>query len=95
LPMLPRHPIFLGGVIAPLLWTGLLHSSLGLINPFLDQRINWVWFVISQVAFGVVAGLVVAKQTHIYTAQYLPFAARVGLETPGLMHERDAEDGPK
>lgn len=95
LPMLPRHPIFLGGVIAPLLWTGLLHSSLGLINPFLDQRINWVWFVISQVAFGVVAGLVVAKQAHIYTAQYLPFAARVGLETPGLMHERDAEDGPK
>lgn len=95
LPMLPRHPILLGGVIAPLLWTGMLHSSLGLINPFLDARIDWVWFVVSQVAFGLVAGWVVAKQTNIFTAQYLPFAARVGLETPGLMHERDAEDGPK
>src|SRR5208337_143688 len=24
LPMLPRHPIVLGGIIAPLLWTGML-----------------------------------------------------------------------
>ena len=88
LPMLPKHPILLGGAIAPLLWTGALHATLGLINPYLDQRIDWWWFVASQVAFGVVAGLVVAKQAHIYTEQYLPFAARVGLETPGLMDER-------
>ena len=33
LPMLPRRPILLGGVVAPLLWTGLLHSTLSLINP--------------------------------------------------------------
>src|SRR5215469_18614037 len=25
LPMFPRHPIFLGGVMAPVLWTGVLH----------------------------------------------------------------------
>jgi hypothetical protein len=95
LPMLPRHPILLGGVIAPLLWTGVLHATLGLINPFLDARIDWWWFVASQVTFGLVAGLVVAKQAHIYTEQYLPFAARVGLETPGLMAEHDREDGSK
>ena len=95
LPMLPRHPVLLGGIIAPLLWTGVLHATLGLINPFLDQRIDWWWFVASQVTFGLVAGLVVAKQAHIYTEQYLPFAARIGLETPGLMEERDREDGPK
>ena len=35
LPMLPRHPILLGGIIAPVLWTGVLHSALPLINPFL------------------------------------------------------------
>ena len=95
LPMLPRHPILLGGIIAPLLWTGVLHATLGLINPFLDARIDWWWFVASQVTFGLVAGWVVAQQTHIYTEQFLPFAARMGLETPGLMEEHDREDGPK
>ena len=91
LPMLPGRPVLLGGIIAPLLWTGVLHATLGLINPFLDQRIDWWWFVASQVTFGLVAGLVVAKQTHIYTEQFLPFAARMGLETPGMMEEHDRE----
>jgi hypothetical protein len=95
LPMLPRHPIILGGIIAPLLWTGVLHATLGLINPYLDARIDWWWFVASQVTFGLVAGWVVAQQVHIRTEQYLPFAARVGLETPGMMEERHGEDGPK
>ena len=95
LPMLPRHPMLLGGVIAPVFWTGVLHSALPLINPFLAARIDWVWFVVSQVTFGLVAGWVVSKQEHIRTEQFLPFAARVGLETPGLMEERHGEDGPK
>ena len=34
LPMLPRHPVILGGIIAPFLWTGVLHATLGLINPY-------------------------------------------------------------
>src|SRR6266404_6324951 len=29
LPILPRRPILLGGIIAPLVWTGLLRSALG------------------------------------------------------------------
>src|SRR6202023_741609 len=41
LPMFPRRPILLGGVIAPILWTGLVHSILGLIDPLLNQLINW------------------------------------------------------
>jgi hypothetical protein len=93
LPMMPKRPILLGGLIAPVLWTGLLHSALPLINPFLAARIDWWWFVVSQLTFGVVAGWVVAQQAHIRTEQYLPFAARVGLETPGMMDER--EDGKK
>jgi hypothetical protein len=95
LPMLPGRPMLLGGVIAPVLWTGVLHSALPLINPFLASRIDWWWFVASQVTFGLVAGYVVGKQVHIRTEQFLPFAARIGLETPGLMGERDGEDGPK
>jgi hypothetical protein len=95
LPMLPRHPMLLGGIIAPVFWTGVLHSALPLINPFLAARIDWAWFVVSQVTFGLVAGWVVSKQEHIRTEQFWPFAARVGLETPGLMEERHGEDGPK
>src|SRR6202161_1808375 len=49
LPMLPRHPILLGGIIAPVLWTGVLHSSLPLINPFFACHIGRGWFVGSQV----------------------------------------------
>jgi hypothetical protein len=95
LPMLPRHPILLGGIIAPVLWTGVIHSALPLINPFLAERIDWPWFVISQITFGLVAGWVVSHQIDIRTEQFLPFAARMGLETPGMMEEHDPEDGPK
>jgi len=92
LPMLPRRPVLLGGIIAPLLWTGLLHSSMGIINPALDERIAWGWFVVSQVAFGVVAGLVVARTERIRTTQTLPVIARLGIETPGLMHSDSNEE---
>ncbi len=93
LPMLPRRPVLLGGILAPLLWTGLLHSTMGIINPALDARIHWGWFVVSQVTFGVVAGLVVAREGKIRTSRGLPFFARMGIEAPGLM-ESNANAGP-
>jgi hypothetical protein len=62
LPMFPRRPIVLGGLVAPVLWSGALYSMLGLLNPVLQSRIDWRWFIASQVAFGVVAGLVVVRQ---------------------------------
>jgi hypothetical protein len=93
LPMLPRRPILLGGIVAPVLWTGLLHSTMGVVNPVLDQRIAWGWFLISQIAFGLVAGLVVARQERIRTTQALPFIMRMGIEAPGLTQERESETG--
>jgi len=92
LPMLPRRPIVLGGIVAPLLWTGLLHSTLGLINPALDAHIAWGWFVVSQIFYGVVAGFVVARVGRIRTVASLPPIARLGLETPGLIPSRETED---
>ncbi len=89
LPLLPRHPIVLGGIVAPLVWTGLLHSSLGLINPTFDARISWPWFVASQIAFGLVAGWIVAHDESYRRVQKLPFAMRAGLEIPGIMHGTD------
>jgi hypothetical protein len=91
LPMLPRRPIVLGGILAPVLWTGLLHSTMGVVNPELDAHIAWGWFLISQVIFGLVAGSVVARQSRIRTAQSLPFIMRMGIEAPGLTHERESE----
>jgi hypothetical protein len=91
LPLLPRQPLILGGIIGPLLWTGLLYHIIGYINPLLDERINWMWFAISQVAFGIVAGLVVQKQNQVWTTENLPLAMRAGIEAPGLMEEREDE----
>jgi hypothetical protein len=90
LPMIPRHPILLGGLIGPVLWTGVIYSILNLLNPLLESRIDWVWFTASQVAFGVVAGLVVERHTRVPTRENVPFALRAGIEAPGLMSERDS-----
>lgn len=91
LPMFPRRPILLGGLIAPVMWSGLLYATLDIINPVMNQRINWLWFVLSQVGFGIVAGLVVSRQHRIRTYQGLPFAVRAGIEAPGVMKEKDEE----
>ena len=85
LPMLPRRPILLGGIVAPLFWSGLLYGSLDIINPVLNAHIDWRWFVLSQIAFGIVAGVVVARQERIRTWQQLPLAMRAGIEAPGVM----------
>ena len=88
LPMFPRRPILLGGFIAPLMWSGLLYTSLGIINPLLNQRIDWTWFVASQIGFGIVAGLVVVRQERVRTRQHMPFAVLAGIEAPGIMDEK-------
>jgi hypothetical protein len=84
LPMLPRRPVLLGGFIGPILWTGVIHSILGIVNPVMNQRIDWVWFVVSQVAFGIVAGVVVSWQGRIRTLQQLPLSLRSGMGASGM-----------
>ena len=91
LPMLPRRPVLLGGLIAPLLWSGLIHSILGIVNPVLNQRIDWLWFAFSQVGFGVMAGIVVSRQVRIRTLQHAPLAFRVGLEASGIANRGEDE----
>lgn len=87
LPMLPRHPVLLGGLFAPLVWSGLLHSIIGIVNPVLNQHVDWPWFVLSQIGFGVVAGIVVSRQARIDVWQKLPLVLRAGIEASGLAHE--------
>jgi hypothetical protein len=86
LPIAPKRPILLGGIVTPLLWSFLIHGCLAVINPVMNQRIDWLWFVLSQIGFGVAAGLVVVRQERISTRQ--PLALRMGLEAPGFMKDR-------
>jgi hypothetical protein len=80
LPMVPWHPAFWGGLVAPILWSGLIASALDVINPALNARIAWPWFVASQIAFGLVAGFVIARSERIGVFQYGPLAAQADAE---------------
>ena len=93
LPMYPKKPILTAGFIAPFFWTGILYSAIGVISPILDQRIDWLWFVISQIAFGLVAGFVVNLQVKVRTPQFrsLPFSVRAGLH---ILEDDDKDKAP-
>jgi hypothetical protein len=77
LPIVPRHPIVVGGVAAPVAWTGLLYPTLGIIDPTLAQRVSWGWFIASQIGFGLVAGLIVRRSGRIRTPQPPHVAAEI------------------
>ncbi len=92
LPILPRRPILLGGVIAPVLWSGMVHGTLGIVNPLLDQRISWPWFLASQIAFGLMAGWVVILHHRVRLRQVTPLVLRAGIEATGLRPHPPGED---
>lgn len=87
LPTLPGNVLLWGGLVAPLVWSGLVWVSLGVIAPALHEHIAWFWFVVSQIVFGLAAGAVIARAQPIDTLQTWPLAARAGLESPGLRDE--------
>jgi hypothetical protein len=92
LPMMPsRFTAFWGSFLAPVLWTALVASTLRLINPALNARIAWGWFIASQVAFGLITGFIIAHSKQVETAQSWPLAARAGVEAPGLMPREDGD----
>jgi hypothetical protein len=73
---------------------GLGHSFVELIDPTLNQEIDWLWFVFSQVGFGIVAGIVagiiVSRQQRVPTRQqHLPFAVRAGFEVLARIDKKD------
>ena len=90
--MLPsRRAAFWGSLTTPLLWSALVWATLKLINPVLNARIDWGWFIASQVAFGLATGYVVHHTKTVETMQTWPLAARAGLEAPGAMPEKGEE----
>jgi len=80
LPMLPaRFEWFFGGIMIPIIWTALLYPMFDIVNPALAARVDWIWFIICQVSFGVVGGYVVFKSAKVETMQTWPIAARMGV----------------
>jgi flagellar biosynthesis protein FliR len=93
LPMLPsRRAAFWGSFFSPVLWSALVWTTLDLINPALNARIDWVWFVASQIAFGMVTGYFVHHSKMVETMQAWPLAARAGLEARDVMPEEEGDE---
>jgi hypothetical protein len=92
LPMYPRYPILTAGLLVPVFFSAILYSVIGVVSPILDERIDWFWFALSQVAFGLVCGYVVNLHTKVRTKQFreLPFAVRAGLHGD-LLEQADVE----
>jgi len=80
LPTLPGRVLIWGGLVAPVVWSGVAWVSLGVVAPALSEHIRWGWFIVSQVAFGLTAGAVIARAQPIETLQTWPLAARAGIE---------------
>ncbi len=91
LPIFNRRPILTAVVFLPVLMSGITWALLEAVNPLLNERIEWIWFIAAQVAFGVLAGWVVSRTEPIATTQRLPLALRAGLEASGLY--RETHDG--
>lgn len=68
LPRVPTvpGPFAWGGLLMPLLWTALSYGMMGVVNPVLQERVDWPWFVASQFVFGVVVAIVVVRSEKIH-----------------------------
>jgi hypothetical protein len=70
LPDIPRLPhrtgsLAWGGLLFPIFWSTVSYSLMGVVNPVLQERVNWPWFIVSQFVFGVVAAVVVDRSEVI------------------------------
>ncbi len=91
LPMFPKYAPFWAGILMPLFWSGLVATTLDLINPILNDRISWPWFVACQLGFGLVGGYVIARSTSIKTMQSWSLAERAFMEAPGVRPTREED----
>jgi hypothetical protein len=65
LPPIPA-PMAWGGLVLPLVWTGISYGLMGVVNPVLQDRVDWAWFIVSQFVFGVTAAVVVLRSEVVH-----------------------------
>ena len=91
LPPFPGGPVVAGGVVMPLLWTGLCHGFIGVINPLMQEHVNWLWFIVSQVVYGLTMSVVVINTEKVPAAPVgsgpNPSASSTGYGEGGGPHE--------
>jgi hypothetical protein len=69
LPPIPGGPVIAGGVLMPLLWTGVCYGFMGIVNPLMQQYVSWPWFIVSQVVYGLAMSIVVVRSEKVPVAQ--------------------------
>lgn len=87
LPMFPKYAPFWAGILMPIFWSGLVATILNVVNPVMNERISWPWFVVAQLGFGLVGGYVIAHSTSIKTMQNWDLAERAFVQAPGMRPE--------
>ncbi len=94
LPIYPKRPILTAGFVVPLFWSAMLWGVLGLVSPILNERIDWLWFIPSQLAFGLVTGYVVNRYIKVRSPEFqqMPLAERAGLHSD-VSHREESEGG--
>jgi hypothetical protein len=68
LPRLRPIPATLawGALVLPLLWTAVSYALMGVVNPLLQERVDWPWFIASQFVFGVATAIVVDRSEKVF-----------------------------
>lgn len=64
LPAIPSQLAW-GGLLMPALWTALSFGMMGIVNPVLQQHVDWPWFVASQFIFSAAAAFVVMSSEKV------------------------------
>ena len=80
LPMMPKRPLLAGGLLAPIIWTGVAWATLRIVNPTLEDYISWPWFIGSQIAFGLACASVIARFNLVRLQVGRSMADRLELE---------------
>jgi hypothetical protein len=65
LPQIPG-PLAWGGMLLPLVWTAISYGMMGVVNPLLADRVDWPWFIFSQLIFGLAAAIVVVRSEMVH-----------------------------
>ena len=52
-------------MLMPLFWTAMSYALMGVVNPVLQELVDWPWFVVSQFVFGLVAAIVVVRSQQV------------------------------
>ncbi|MDG2476406.1 MAG: hypothetical protein P8M32_00740 [Phycisphaerales bacterium] len=84
LPLIPRFQMLFSAIMVPAMWSGLMWGTISIVDPALQIHIEWIWFVASQVVFGLVAGWYILRTEKVKTMQNWHYLERIGVESPGV-----------